>query len=195
MCVCVCVCAGEAHRVAGRRQRPSDECPDAAEGALQHADPQRHLAHQPHQTADHRERRVQEQQQLLDGRRALECLRVCVYRESDARTSTVRACVDACRFERLRGCTHACVFFFCFVFKKRELLEDMFLDADVRSEVISRKRRDFGGDGGITRRPEEAGLVHMKLKSCPSVPTLSRRWTRFKTPASARDEPLYNHTQ
>lgn len=58
--------AGETHRVAGRGQRSPDERPDAAEGALQHAEPQRHLAHQPHQAADHRERRVSEQQQLLD---------------------------------------------------------------------------------------------------------------------------------
>lgn len=61
--------AGEAHRVAGRGQRSPDERPDAAEGALQHAEPQRHLAHQPHQTADHGKRRVSEQQQLLDGTR------------------------------------------------------------------------------------------------------------------------------
>ena len=72
MCVntdlCAGVRAGEAYRVAGRGQRPPDERPGAAEGALQPADPQRHLPHQPHQAADHRERRVQEQQQLL-GRR------------------------------------------------------------------------------------------------------------------------------
>lgn len=64
--MCLCVCVGEAHRIAGRSQCPSDERPDPAEGTLQHADTQRDLAHQPHQAADHRERRVQEQQQLLD---------------------------------------------------------------------------------------------------------------------------------
>lgn len=66
---CVSASTGEAHRVAGRGQRSPDERPDAAEGALQHAEPQRHLAHQPHQTADHGKRRVSEQQQLLDGTR------------------------------------------------------------------------------------------------------------------------------
>lgn len=66
--LCVCVCVGEAHRLAGRGQRPPDERPGAAEGALQPADPQRHLPHQPHQAADHRKRRVQEQQQLLGPR-------------------------------------------------------------------------------------------------------------------------------
>lgn len=53
MHLCVCVCAGEAHSIAGCSQRSSDERSDAAEGALQHADPQWHLPHQPHQTADY----------------------------------------------------------------------------------------------------------------------------------------------
>ncbi|CAG05222.1 unnamed protein product, partial [Tetraodon nigroviridis] len=68
VCVCVCVLQEKRNRVAGRGQRPPDERPGAAEGALQPADPQRHLPHQPHQAADHRKRRVQEQQQLLGPR-------------------------------------------------------------------------------------------------------------------------------
>ena len=64
---CLRVPAGEAHRLAGRGQHPADERAHAAQGALQHADAQRHLAHQPHQATDHRKRGVQEQQQLLEG--------------------------------------------------------------------------------------------------------------------------------
>lgn len=122
----MCVVAGEAYRVAGRRQRPSDERPDAAEGALQHADPQRHLAHQPHQTADHRERRVQEQQQLLGGRTASarvpasECVRVCVC--TDIRMRGRRQYVHAWMHAGLKDCEGAHV---CFYFKKRKLLEDI----------------------------------------------------------------------
>lgn len=65
-----CFCslfAGEADSITGRCQRSFDECSQSAEGTLQHADPQRDIPHQPQQTADYREWRVQKQQQLLDG--------------------------------------------------------------------------------------------------------------------------------
>lgn len=62
----LCLCAGEAHRIVRRSQRPPDERADPAQGALQHSDTQRHLPHQPHQAADHGERGVSEQQQLLE---------------------------------------------------------------------------------------------------------------------------------
>lgn len=61
------VFAGEEDSIAGCCQRSPDERSQSAEGTLQHADPQRDLPHQPQQTADYRERRVQKQQQLLDG--------------------------------------------------------------------------------------------------------------------------------
>lgn len=65
LCLCVCASPGEADRVSGCGQFQADECSVTAEGALQHADAQRHLPHQPHQTADHREWRIPEQLQLL----------------------------------------------------------------------------------------------------------------------------------
>eukprot|EP00076_Gallus_gallus_P023981 XP_015145997.1 ras GTPase-activating protein nGAP isoform X3 [Gallus gallus] len=46
---------GEADRVPGLCQHAADECPDAGEGALQHASPQWHLPHQPHQAFHHGE--------------------------------------------------------------------------------------------------------------------------------------------
>ncbi|XP_072198709.1 ras GTPase-activating protein nGAP isoform X5 [Excalfactoria chinensis] len=46
---------GEADRVPGLCQHTADECPDAGEGALQHASPQWHLPHQPHQAFHHGE--------------------------------------------------------------------------------------------------------------------------------------------
>ncbi|XP_035393991.1 ras GTPase-activating protein nGAP isoform X1 [Cygnus atratus] len=46
---------GEADRVPGLCQHAADECPDASEGALQHASPQWHLPHQPHQAFHHGE--------------------------------------------------------------------------------------------------------------------------------------------
>lgn len=90
---CVSASAGEAHRVAGRGQRSPDERPDAAEGALQHSEPQRHLAHQPHQTADHGKRRVSEQQQLLDGTR----------RGHGGRTAAHASSGEKKKEQRLRG--------------------------------------------------------------------------------------------
>ncbi|XP_055580661.1 ras GTPase-activating protein nGAP isoform X4 [Falco cherrug] len=46
---------GEADRVPGLCQHAADECPDAGEGALQHASPQWHLPHQSHQAFHHGE--------------------------------------------------------------------------------------------------------------------------------------------
>ncbi|XP_061201601.1 ras GTPase-activating protein nGAP isoform X4 [Neopsephotus bourkii] len=46
---------GEADHVPGLCQHAADECPDAGEGALQHASPQWHLPHQSHQAFHHGE--------------------------------------------------------------------------------------------------------------------------------------------
>ncbi|XP_057283014.1 ras GTPase-activating protein nGAP isoform X10 [Pezoporus wallicus] len=46
---------GEADHVPGLCQHTADECPDAGEGALQHASPQWHLPHQSHQAFHHGE--------------------------------------------------------------------------------------------------------------------------------------------
>ncbi|XP_075792985.1 ras GTPase-activating protein nGAP isoform X5 [Pelodiscus sinensis] len=46
---------GEADRVSGLSQHAADECPDAGEGAVQHASPQWHLPHKPHQAFHHGE--------------------------------------------------------------------------------------------------------------------------------------------
>lgn len=64
--LCGVFVAGEADRVPGLCQHAADECPDASEGALQHASPQWHLPHQPHQAFHHGEWWIQKQQ-LLTG--------------------------------------------------------------------------------------------------------------------------------
>ncbi|XP_053105684.1 ras GTPase-activating protein nGAP isoform X4 [Hemicordylus capensis] len=48
--------AGKKDSLSGFSQHTADECPDASEGTLQHAGPQRHLSHQPHQAFHHGER-------------------------------------------------------------------------------------------------------------------------------------------
>lgn len=52
------VSSGKADSFPGRGECKAHGRFVSAEGALQHADAQRHLAHEPHQAADHRERRV-----------------------------------------------------------------------------------------------------------------------------------------
>lgn len=53
--ICGVFVTGETDCVPGLSQHSADECPDAGQGALQHAGPQWHLPHQPHQAFHHGE--------------------------------------------------------------------------------------------------------------------------------------------
>lgn len=192
--------AGETHSVIGCSQRPPNERSDTAEGAIQHADPQRHLTHQPQQTADHWKRRVQEQQQLL------ECLREssdeCLSAYSHYRRGRLHTYMHVwkhAKFERLQGC--AWIFFY-FISKA-----DTSEDVKVKTS-LSRKRWDDSMMQGSLRDHQTALITGAMARrgggerTCTYETvhqTLCQRMYAvagtFQDPVDTWDKPLCNHTQ